>query len=229
MSAPAPGWVVDWLAPERFAKYLKAAGGDSTRALTLYEWNARLAAALQRDLGHLEVGLRNAYDRALLAHPTVAGRDWIDPAVYPMLLPPHIVKDQDGNEQDKNATPRSAIKNARKYAGYREGGPVQRGKVIAEFMFGFWSYLSDSLHEKTLWVATLHSAYQPGADRAQLHAALGELREVRNRLAHNESIFDQTPERIRRRILFVAGSLSIDLRTHIETNSEAPALLRSKP
>lgn len=229
MSPPAPAWVAGWLSPERYAKYAKAAGGDNARALAIYEWNARLAGALQRDLGHLEVGLRNAYDRALLAHPTVAGRDWIDPAVYPVLLPPHMVKDQDGNEQDKNATPRAAIRSARKYAGYREGGPVHRGKVIAEFMFGFWTYLSDSLHEKTLWVTTLHTAYRPGADRAQLHAALGELRDVRNRLAHNESIFDQTPERIRRRILFVASNLSADLRMHIEANSDVVALLRSKP
>jgi hypothetical protein len=50
-----------WLSAARLAKYSTAAGGDIGRALALYEWNSRISAALMRDLGHIEVGLRNAY------------------------------------------------------------------------------------------------------------------------------------------------------------------------
>lgn len=69
---PAPGippvgpWVEQWLSAPRFVVYVAAADGDSERALALYEWNAQISAALLRDLAHLEVGLRNAYDRALV-------------------------------------------------------------------------------------------------------------------------------------------------------------------
>lgn len=131
--------------------------------------------------------------------------------------------------QDKNATPRNAIKQARKYAKFSEGNGVHRGKVIAEFMFGFWSYLTDSLHEKTLWVPALHKAYAPGTDRAKIHAALDDLRDVRNRLAHNESTYDRHPENLRRSIVFVARSLSEPLRGHIVAHSTVTEVLSSAP
>lgn len=68
-TVPAPGpWVQRWLSRERHAVWLRAGGSDERVALELYEWNAQLSAAAFRDLSHLEVGLRNAYDRALSAH-----------------------------------------------------------------------------------------------------------------------------------------------------------------
>lgn len=132
-TAGTDAWVMDWLTPGRFNKYLKAAGDDSVRALELYEWNARVSSALLHDLGHLEVGLRNAYDRRLLAHPLVTGQDWITKSVYEQLWAPHVVVGGD----DKNATPRAAIKTAKRYAGYTDGGTISREKVVAEIMFGF--------------------------------------------------------------------------------------------
>jgi hypothetical protein len=172
MPSSAESWIVDWLTVERLAKYVRAAGGDHARALAFYEWNARLSAELLHDLGHLEVGLRNAYDRALLAHPGIRGGDWIEQASFEQLLPVHRSLDSHGVPQDKNATPRAAIKTARRYARYTAGGRTPRGKVIAELMFGFWTYLSDGLHEKTLWVPALNRAYRPGTDRVKIHAAL---------------------------------------------------------
>lgn len=224
-----PQWIIDWLTVGRYTKYVRAAGGDHARALAIYEWNADVAAALLHDLSHLEVGIRNAYDRALLQHSTTGGGDWLEPPIYTALLPPHWGTDRSGNPQDKNATPRGQIKNARKAAGYAAGGVVPRGKVIAELTFGFWSYLTDSLHEKTLWVPVLHEAYSSGADRAKLHTAMTELRDIRNRVAHHESVFDQKPENVRRSIIYVARNLSPDLQNHLANTSRLPALLRSKP
>lgn len=224
-----PQWVVDWLTAGRYAKYLRAAGGDHARALAVYEWNADLAAALLHDLSHLEVGIRNGYDRALLRHPLTSGGDWLEPPTYTALFPPHWVTHRAGHLQDKNATPRGQIKSARKTANYAAGGAVPRGKVIAELMFGFWSYLTDSLHEKTLWVPALHEAFVPGADRAKLHTAMTELRDIRNRVAHHESVFDQRPENARRSIVYVARNLSPDLQNHLVGTSRLAELLRSKP
>ncbi len=65
---PPPGpWVERRLSQPRHAVYLTARAGDPQLALNLYEWNAEISSALMRDLAHLEVGLRNAYDRALSA------------------------------------------------------------------------------------------------------------------------------------------------------------------
>lgn len=224
-----PQWVVDWLTAGRYAKYLRAAGGDHGRALALYEWNTDLASALLHDLSHLEVGIRNAYDRALLQHPLTNGGDWLEPPVYTALFPPHWGLDRTGNPQDKNATPRGQIKSARKTAGYVATGAVPRGKVIAELMFGFWSYLTDSLHEKTLWVPVLHDAFSPGADRSKLHTAMTGLRDIRNRVAHHESVFDQNPENARRSLVYVARHLSPGLQSHLVTTSRVPELLGKRP
>ena len=229
MSSSPPPWVTDWLTPGRYGKYFRAAGGNHQRALALYDWNAKLSASFLHDLGHLEVGLRNAYDRALLAHPLLSGSDWINMTAAMTLLPPHLTPDENGFDQDKNATPRNSIKLARKYANYNETNGVHRGKVVAELMFGFWTYLTDSLHEKTIWVPALHRAYLPGADRAKLHVALSDLRDVRNRLAHNESIYDRSPENLRRSLIYVARNLSEPLRQHIETQSTVGDVLRHKP
>ncbi|WP_188037100.1 Abi family protein [Actinotalea sp. JY-7885] len=222
-----PPWIDTWLTPGRFQKYRNAAGGDAALALALYEWNADLASAFLRDLGHLEIGLRNAYDRALAHHPGVAG-DWLDNGNLSVLFPVHFANDKHGNPQDKNATPRGNIATARKHSGY-DNGVVPRGKAVAELMFGFWSYLTDDLHEKTLWVKCLHTAYTPGADRAVIHGALSALRALRNRVAHHESIFDRSPESHRRHIIHVAKHLSPELHGHIAAASRLPDLIANRP
>lgn len=197
-------------------------------ALDIYEWNSEIAAAFLRDLGHLEIAVRNAYDRALLAHPLLVGDEWLTAASSHVLLPPHMANDRHGNPQDKNATPRANIQAARRSTGFDTGG-VPRGKAVAELMFGFWSYLTDDLHEKTLWVPSLHAAFVPGADRARLHAALSALREFRNRVAHHESVFDRRPEDHRRYIVYVARQLSPELHDHIVQHSRLPVVLEARP
>ncbi|WP_161606098.1 Abi family protein [Microlunatus speluncae] len=219
-------WIDQWLSSGRFSKYLRAAGGDEERAVALYDWNVRLAAAFFHDLAHLEVGLRNAYDRALRIHPDLAGRDWLTEDGAELIFKPHVVR-ENGRKRDKNWTPRLRIKEARERSGLSSGAP--RGKTIAELMFGFWSYLTDDLHEKTLWVPVLHRVYQPGADRASINAAMADLRELRNRAAHHESLFDRAPESQRRRIVYVAGQLSPELKQFIAQTSELPALIEGKP
>lgn len=88
MSSPAPGpWVTRWLSVPRYGAYLAAAGHDQQRALDLYEWNTGTSMALMHDLAHLEVGLRNAYDRAL-QRGAPAGEHWTaDPdRLFPVAL-----------------------------------------------------------------------------------------------------------------------------------------------
>ena len=61
----AGDWVERWLSGLRLAVYLTAADFDPGRALPRYEWNGQVSGALVHDLAHVEVGLSNAYDRAL--------------------------------------------------------------------------------------------------------------------------------------------------------------------
>ena len=61
-----------WLSGPRYRRYLKVASGDHDQALQLYVWNSRVAAAGAADVGHLEVALRNAYDRQLARRSSVS-------------------------------------------------------------------------------------------------------------------------------------------------------------
>lgn len=139
-----------------------------------------------------------------------------------------MARDKNGRTHDKNAGPRDNVARARKHSGYGDGA-VPRGKAVAELMFGFWSYLTDDLHEKTLWVPCLHAAYVAGSDRRTLHDALSALRDYRNRVAHHESVFDHAPENHRRYIVHVARHLSPELCDHIVGSSRLPELIRNRP
>jgi len=71
MPAPGPtltaGQTMRWLSAPRYRRYLGVAGGNHALAMETYLWNSGVAAAGIVDVGHLEVALRNAYDRELSA------------------------------------------------------------------------------------------------------------------------------------------------------------------
>lgn len=226
---PPDAWIEDWLSAGRFARYLAASGGSRERALHLYEWNARLSAAFLRDLSHLEVGLRNACNRELTAAVVAADTHWTDPATLLILFP--VVSRRvraTGKQDDRNKIPRSSVEHARKSATTARNTPPVPGKMVAEIMFGFWTYLFSDLHEKTIWVPYLHKAFPPGTDRNRLNATLASLRDFRNRIAHHEHILTGSEVR-HRQIVYVVRLLSPDALAHLVSNSEVQEILAQRP
>lgn len=219
-----PGeWVEEWLSPARFAVYLAAADSDRGLALALYEWNAQISAALLHDLGHLEVALRNAYDRALSdawpgpPHWTLAGH-----VVFAPLNRRRGRRLVDVNERPRENL-RVAVVNA--------GGPqAKSGKVVAELMFGFWRYLSSAAHEKSLWVPALHLAFPPGTDRAaHVDGPVGRMHMLRNRVAHHEPVLGVDLRGRFDDLRGLAARLSEELGEHVEATSQVPGLLLERP
>ncbi|WP_133205762.1 hypothetical protein [Arthrobacter terricola] len=143
-------WIEDWLSAGRFGTYLRAAGGSRQRALELYEWNSKLSAAFLRDLSHLEVGLRNACDRQLSAAVLPEEVHWTDPGTLLELFPASIrTNKRTGTSWDANKNPRDKAQEARKRCASPGVMPVP-GKIVAELMFGFWTYLVADNHENIL-------------------------------------------------------------------------------
>ncbi|ACZ20745.1 Protein of unknown function (DUF1526) [Sanguibacter keddieii DSM 10542] len=220
MTSPEHG---AWVTAPRFQKYVTAAGGDPGRALALYDWNAQLAAAWLRDVGHLEVGLRNAYDRALLSHPALGGADWLHASQHGVLFPPRL----DLRGVDANAGMRGKIRGAHRTWRHQAALPP-RGKVLAEMPFSFWTSLTAQEHEATIWTPVLHRALHAGTDRTKVHPRLAEIRELRNRAAHMESIFTRAGA-VYPQLIGVTRRLDRTLASFISQTSQVPDLLAAKP
>ncbi len=227
-------WIEDWLSTPRFTVYLNAAHHDRRTALELYEWNTAVSAAFQHDLAHLEVGLRNAYDRALTA-ATPDELHWVfDPERF---FPPHIQRAANGTRYDANETVRRKINHAVREAaspgpGRRvrvNNGPPQPGKVIAELSFGFWRYLSAKRHDRRLWIPYLHKAFRPGVSRRAVDEPVGRLHTLRNRVAHHEPLLTADLKRRCDDLLTVAHLISDELCAHIQTNSTCTTLISQRP
>jgi len=235
VTAPSPGpWVETWLSTPRFAVYLTASGGDRKKALALYEWNSAISAALLHDLAHLEVGLRNAYDTALVSGARAGAPHWVFDA--PRYFPANWKTAHNGTRYDANKTPRDQIDRAIKEAAATHATGVTGhatlpppGKVIAELMFGFWRYLSVSAHHHPLWIPYLHKAFRAGTSRPQVDGPIGRLHKLRNRVAHHEPLLTQNLTAKHSDLLTLAGLISPELRDYIAANSNCPALIAGRP
>lgn len=177
-------WIEGWLSAPRFAPYLSACAGKVSAALDLYLWNVGLCQVLMADISHFEVALRNAYDRTL--RKSWGGeRHWLLDDSSPVRAP--ILRTSRSKRiLDVNVANRKAISQARGRA-HDSNDPDQ---IISNLMLGFWAHLTDRSRERDLWIPHLHGAWPAGTDRAGLHRQIYAINKVRNRVAHNERLFD---------------------------------------
>ncbi|MGP9722505.1 hypothetical protein ACT3SZ_00615 [Corynebacterium sp. AOP40-9SA-29] len=170
-----------WLSAPRYRRYLDVASGDHALAMETYLWNSRVAAAGIVDVGHLEVALRNAYDREL----TRRFPDWaIDPQAPLFHLEQGVQRARD-QQRRRNQTSLARIADAKRGL---SSAPTH-AEVVAALTFGFWSNLTVGERTPTLWNPMLHRAFPKGTRRARVHDLVARVVKFRNRLAHNEPVF----------------------------------------
>jgi hypothetical protein len=230
-----PAWPEDWLSSERFATYLNATDGDQRAALALYEWNSVMSLSVMHDLGQIEVGLRNAYDRALNA-AVPSGRHWTTDLMR--FFPVALKQASNGRVIDINERPRhqveTAIRSASKTAARRPRADPRRtkitgGDVIVHLPFGFWRYLSTAAQQKPLWVPYLrHGLHnQPARKKVDRHVDL--LHQLRNKVAHYEPILAYNLDARRSDVIALAPLLASELAAHIDTTSTWLEILGQRP
>lgn len=233
MTEPAPdhqaaaAWVETWLSTPRFARYLREAGNDHQRALALYEWNLQLGAALMRDIAHVEVAVRNAYDSVMTARWQGAQHWLFDPA-SPVLAP--LWRTRRGHRADLNVRNRATVTEAIRRCG---GASAKPGEVIAELSFGFWRHCTDAAHEKTLWVPYLHLAWPKKTSRVALERSLTTINNARNRASHHEPLFGTQPGRdlaaAHHEVLRLSNMLIPELGGYIKDTTTVPMILANRP
>lgn len=231
-SAPTHGaWVDDWLSQPRFSKYLADTGGDEQRALDLYEWNSAISASFMHDLAHLEVAVRNAYNRALNTRSGGVGH-WVhDPATFPPLLRTKKQRSRrvgppSGARVDINDRPRKTLARAIADVGGRAAPP---DKVVAQLSFGFWRYLSSTAHDATLWRDCLYRAFPPGTARQDVDVRMRCLHILRNRAAHHERLLDLDLKQAHEGVQYLATLINSTLPAHLLATSTVAPLLDARP
>lgn len=155
-------WITMWLSAPRWNSYLSAANNNPARALKLYEWNLGLATAIMHDIAHIEVGLRNVYDQTISARFN-GTTHWLFDPESPVRTP--LLRKRRGKIYDLNYRNRESIDEARRRIRSLNSSP---GQVIAELSFGFWRHLTNTAHEKTLWVPYLNHAFPRGSSRKSI-------------------------------------------------------------
>ena len=106
---------------------------------------------------------------------------------------------------------------------------------MAELSFGFWRHLTSASHEKTVWVPYLHHAYPLRTDRATIDMIIGDINDVRNRIAHHEPIFDrwkkpsQEPDIIHESLMEVFKMIAPDAADYVNQSSTVTKVFGQRP
>jgi hypothetical protein len=211
---------------------MTAAAGDQHHALELYEWNSELSSALLHDLAHLEVGIRNAYDHALTTHSqftphwTACAQQLFAPVMRQKRVYDPALAKKVKRRVDVNRKPRQALERALADAGGIHAPP---GKIVAQLMFGFWRYLSSAAHEVPLWRPYLHHAFPVGTSRGYVDVRIGDLHELRNRVAHHEPLLNWDIPKAHLQLTELATLIAPEIGQHVAAYSRVAALLAARP
>jgi hypothetical protein len=165
------------LSRDRFTPYV-AEVNDRRVALALYEWNSLVSAALYVPLQNVEIAMRNNFHREL---SRLFGSAW--PADVKFLaLNPRFHSDV------FDATDRLR----------RRQLSVDTQRIVEELPFGFWTTMLGRRYEHSLWAPALRAAFPRfrlfcgrTPSRNEIASRFDYLRELRNRIAHHEPIFQR--------------------------------------
>lgn len=186
------------LSPERIGRYLTKAGFDFAYAMDIYLWNARLAKSLQFPLHALEVTLRNAVNQhlALNRFPT----DWAfdGPSLNKLAaansdLISSLNKSKSRllwGKMSRSDYYTNVIAPAHTYV--PSYNLISTNDVIAAMSLEFWCSLLDKQFEYE-WRPTFAKVFPNAATneyRSHLWATLQPIKNLRNRIAHHEPLFD---------------------------------------
>lgn len=203
------------LTVERLGSYAEACCGELDAAFALYEWNIEASAAALSLTAMVEVLLRNALDRQLVAWAARRGvDDWL--RVVPL--------DRRGMEDLRRAGERSA----------RGGRPVSHGRVVAELNFGFWRYLVSRRYLTSLWLPALVHAFPGAVGRPHeiqrlVESSVSQLLFLRNRAAHHEPIHRRDLQADLDRALVLVSTIHPVAARWVEERESVSVVLARKP
>lgn len=215
--------LVNWVTRERFNEYMVAANHDVVAARELYEWNVAVSSAFFEVISQVEVVLRNAVDRILrpLEVPESArlevGSGWW--FANPAFL----------NEEFELTYYESALRHL---GGKKKAKSVSRDKVFSSMTFGIWESVFGKSHEQLFrshLVYAFPNRTRKGFKRDVVYKNVHNLRNLRNRIAHHQAIFDLPLEERFEQAMDLMRWIDPELEQWIRGLSRVPELLDGRP
>lgn len=183
----------------------------------VYHWNAHITKELLVDIGHLEILLRNAVDRALRQDDRY-GKYWFQNAALPLSY-----------------QAQKSVAKAVERATRRGTRPLDAGRVIAELPFDFWRYLFSKYYQATVW-PKFASGLSTKVSRVEFERHLNFVYINRNRFSHHEPIAKGSHEEdlayvqsLRTSIYFLASLISAGAALWVDQNSSVDERVRKHP
>lgn len=171
----------DSFSPERLSTYLSACCGDVDKAMELYLWNMYVAGLFMPLLNLVEVILRN---RISLVLEKMYGKEWAWNQHVKNMLPPL-----------KSFNPRQELLDL---ISKQQDNNKLISKIIANSKFAFWQHLLTSRYQNIIWDSHIKLAFpyldknvDKDVHREALYQQIDQIRNLRNRIAHHEPIFNR--------------------------------------
>jgi hypothetical protein len=199
-------WLQECLSPDRLKPYLVKTRGEAWAAFHLYVRNMDIAASLYGVIHVLEVGLRNRVHTKMAE--AMNSEEWWD------ALPLHEAELNDIAEAKKNIADRIQ--------------QVRPGRIVAELNFGFWVKLFANTYEKALWVPHLRHRFPAKISRKVLHERLSSIKDIRNRIAHHETLIRRDSKQDYEHMLETIGWISPTLRRWVEHHTDFPQVVERR-
>jgi hypothetical protein len=201
--------LVGLISKPRFDPYLQACNGNISLAVDLYVWNQDLGASFYTPLAILEVALRNSLHHELtILFGTSWHRDSRFHKVGTTILNARsfTVPDKSARRPNTDILAQPAKLDEKLHAELRRrAGPILKpgvklvpttDDIVGGLDFGYWTSLLNRDVENSLYAAGLYKAFphaphttRKKPDRAVIAQKLRDLRILRNRVMHHESLF----------------------------------------
>ena len=207
------------LSKPRFNAYLSMANGNHQLATKLYIHNTELSGALFLPLNVTEVTLRNAVDKAFSSQ---FGNNWYHE---------NKINEYIG---EKNAKKLHTIKGV-----LRKKKIYNHNQVVANLNFGFWVNAFDENKFHGLWRDEINKTFPNWKEnfpnkkakniKDEIRNIIEPIRELRNRTAHHEPIFNRNVKDIHQNMILLTTLICKETAKWMEQNSKVNAVLDNDP
>lgn len=164
---------------------------DQEKAIKLFVYNLKLSSELYKLIHVFELSTRNIFDIFLSKR---YDRNWINR------------NDLLTGNNGKNNKLIIDISNAKNNCKNKKN----KDDIISNLSLGFWVNLLSSSNNDKIWQSSLRKIFF-GYNRNEIHDIFMNIKDIRNRIAHHETIFNKKIDKTKNNILLILKIYSNDL------------------